>query len=96
MPDDKVITPEQARERAEARLAAMPFPGDLVIIRVEEFELGWVFFYDSLEHQKSGLFTDAIGGNAPLIVDRRDGKVHVTGTAQPTSHYVDEYLRSAT
>ena len=90
-----MITPAQAREKAEARLAAMSFPGGLVIIRVGDFELGWVFFYDSLDHQKSGLFKDAIEGNAALIVDRRDGSVHVTGTAHPTSHYVDEYLRSA-
>jgi hypothetical protein len=30
-------------------------------------------------------------GNAPLIVDRLDGCMYVTGTAKPVNFYISEY-----
>lgn len=33
-----------------------------------------------------------LGGNAPLIVDRRDGSIYVTGTAYSYEKYVKEYI----
>jgi hypothetical protein len=35
----------------------------------------------------------ALGGNAPLIFDRRTGELHVTGTAHPIEHYIDEFRK---
>jgi hypothetical protein len=32
-------------------------------------------------------------GNAPLIVDKGDGNLYITGTAQPIGHYLEEYRR---
>ncbi len=34
-----------------------------------------------------------VAGNAPLIVDRKDGTVHITGTAFPTEQYLESYER---
>lgn len=59
-----------------------------------EREFGWVFFYDSEEHQTTGDFRSALLGNAPIIVDREDGSIHATGTAKPVEFYIEEYLRS--
>ena len=52
---------------------------------------GWVFFYDSRKHQETGDFKYAIAGNAPIIVNRFDGSLHVTGKASPTEDYIVEY-----
>jgi hypothetical protein len=59
-----------------------------------EFGSGWVFFYDSRRYVEGGSISDALGGNAPLIVSKRDGAVHVTGTANPVEHYIREFERA--
>jgi len=65
----------------------------LVIVRVDEHDFGWLYFYDSSGHVESGRVSDALVGNAPLIVDRVDGKLYITGTAHPIEHYLQEYRR---
>jgi hypothetical protein len=46
---------------------------------------GWVFFYGPEDE------SIVVAGNAPFIVDRNDGSIHVTGTAHPTEAYLDSY-----
>ena len=53
-------------------------------------DFGWVFFYDTQEHI-DGDTSAALGGNAPLIVDKTDGLIYSTGTARSVEYYVDEY-----
>jgi hypothetical protein len=38
--------------------------------------------------------TNPRAGNAPFIVDREDGRIHVTGTAFPTEFYLENYART--
>lgn len=45
---------------------------------------GWIFFYNFGE----GVLTT---GNLPIIVDRIDGEIRVTGTAHPLQSYLDAY-----
>jgi hypothetical protein len=52
-----------------------------------ERDFGWVFFYRAARED------ELLAGNAPFIVDRRDGSVHVTGTARPVEEYLDAYAR---
>jgi len=59
-----------------------------------EAEFGWIFFYTSKLYDDPGDPRHAVAGNAPLIVDRDDGSLHVTGTAQPIEHYIEEYRRN--
>jgi hypothetical protein len=87
-----MLSEHDARRLAERALAEMAFDGGLVIIGVEQFEPGWVFCYDSVRHQQTKASSDSIVGNAPLLVDRVDGTVHVTGTARPTEDYIAEYI----
>ncbi|NUP11823.1 MAG: DUF4303 domain-containing protein [Polyangiaceae bacterium] len=72
--------------------------GGLPITIVDELtqthRFGWVFFYDSVEHQRTGDVAFALGGNAPLIVERSTGRVLVTGTAEPLSAYLTRYRDS--
>jgi hypothetical protein len=65
----------------------------LVIIEhmTQEHEFGWVFFYDTEEHQRTKDHAASLVGNAPLIVDRLDGCMYVTGTAKPVNFYISEY-----
>jgi hypothetical protein len=65
----------------------------LVVVRVDEHDLGWVYFYDGSIHVETGAASDAVVGNAPLIVDRTDGKLYMTGTAYPVEHYLQEFRR---
>jgi len=65
----------------------------LVVAKVEEHDFGWLYFYDSAAHVESGKVSDALVGNAPLIVDKVDGKLYITGTAHPIEHYLQEYRR---
>jgi hypothetical protein len=49
-----------------------------------ERDFGWVFFYGSPHDE-------LLAGNAPFMVDSRDGSVHVTGTAHPVEEYLEAY-----
>ncbi len=66
-------------------------PHQLVVVGVEEHDFGWVYFYNSKEYAETGDFLCALAGNAPLIVDRDEGKLYVTGTAEPFEHYLREF-----
>jgi hypothetical protein len=59
-----------------------------------ETEFGWVFFYESKRFKETGDFGDSLAGNAPVIVDRAIGSLHVTGTAHPTAEYIEEFRRT--
>jgi hypothetical protein len=50
-----------------------------------EREFGWVFFWGPSDP------SIMLAGNAPFIVDRRDGSIHVTGTAYPIEEYMESY-----
>ena len=55
-----------------------------------EREFGWVFYYGPQDNAMT------VAGNAPFIVDRKDGSIHVTGTAHPTQVYVENYALTGT
>lgn len=65
----------------------------LVVVSVDEHDFGWLYFYDSSKHAETGEVGDAVVGNAPLIVDKNDGKLYVTGTAHPVEHYLELFRR---
>jgi len=56
-----------------------------------EREFGWVFFYNSRAYTETKNFMCGLVGNAPLIVDRYTGELHVTGTGLPTECYIRSY-----
>jgi len=65
----------------------------LVITNEEEYDFGWVYYYDTEEYVETGFYSQTLAGNAPLIVDRVDGRIYVTGSAYPLSHYIGEYRK---
>jgi hypothetical protein len=86
--------------RAETRMnsfgSALPGHRDrpkhhLVIVDEREYEFGWAFFWNTKEFVESGDHRHPLAGNAPMIVDRSDGRLYVTGTAHSWEHYLGEY-----
>lgn len=84
-------------KRMNARGSALPGYVDpqhrLVIVKEYEHDFGWVFCYNTQRYVDTGDINNALGGNAPLIVDREDGQLYVTGTAYPLDHFIAEYRR---
>jgi hypothetical protein len=85
-----VVVYGEARRKAQRLLDESP-GGPFVITGDQEFDAGWVFFYDSQQHQETGNLYDALAGNAPIFIDRETGQARPTGTARPIEEYVDEY-----
>ncbi|WP_217369226.1 YrhB domain-containing protein [Nonomuraea antri] len=96
-----MLTESEARVIAAAEVARLRrdmgrwFADDVefVIIGMEEYPVGWVYYYQSSKYLKSGRIRDSLAGNAPILVDRRDGTAVLTGTADDIEHYVREYER---
>ena len=57
-----------------------------------EFELGWVFFYQTKEYAETGDYLQMADDNAPIIVNKNDGSIHITGTAYRIERYIREYV----
>jgi|SRR5688572_9729382 hypothetical protein len=91
------ITKDDARKVVNAYLtklqAGRSYELALMEDRTRDEDFGWVFFYNTKRFLESGDMQWALGGNAPLIVDRRTGELHVTGTAHPIEHYIEEFRR---
>ena len=60
-----------------------------------EQDFGWVFFYQSRQFLQTREPTAKLAGNAPYIVDRHTGALHVTGTARPLEYYISQYANRA-
>jgi hypothetical protein len=84
---------QEARGLAERFLASLPM--ELVILdeHTMETEFGWVFFWTSKKYRETGNFEYAVAGNTPLIVDRREGSVHETSTAEPIEEIIERYRK---
>jgi hypothetical protein len=63
----------------------------LAISQMVEHDFGWVIFYDTKEYLETQDIKYALAGNAPLILDRNDWQLYVTGSAHSVEYYVDQY-----
>ena len=61
-----------------------------------EGAFGWVFFYESKNYIESRDYADMLMGNAPIIINKKSGEVHITGTAEPIEVYIEHYKQSLT
>ncbi len=82
-----MITRQEAERLVYTRINA-PDPiwhdkPEMIVVRIDEHELGWVIYYDSRPYHETKDFHYAIAGNAPYLVSREDGALFVTGTAPP-------------
>ncbi len=68
--------------------------GDWLVViqdRVVKKPYGWVFFHTSKKYLETKDRRDQVAGNAPIIVDRINGEIRVTGTAKSLDTYLAEY-----
>jgi len=89
-----MFTVDQANAIAASWISSGSADGESrAIIESQTIErpYGWVFFYQSKRYLETRDPSDALAGNAPLIVDRLTGQVTVTGTAHPTEYYLAQY-----
>lgn len=101
--DGQVLTEPEARRLAEAELTrlyeeerAYFDPDDsFVLTTIEECSIGWVYYYQSARCLRTGEFTAALGGNAPILIDRRNGAILPTGAAYPIEHYIRDHELSS-
>ncbi|HXB71286.1 MAG TPA: hypothetical protein VNY05_23830 [Candidatus Acidoferrales bacterium] len=80
---------DEARQIAEQYLIGLSADAgvklELPSSQTLERDFGWVFYYGPEDTSLT------LAGNAPFIVDRKDGSIHVTGTAYPTGVYLENY-----
>lgn len=94
-----MITREYARKLVVAQVhqqeGGLPSDDEIVIVDESTIEKdwGWVFFYTSRKWQETQELRYAIAGNAPLIVEKKSGKLFPTGTAFPVEQYIANYER---
>jgi hypothetical protein len=90
-----MITKKEAIERMHEYLRNLQKDSGQELVMVEdstlEYSFGWVFFYEAKAFLLEGVRSARLAGNAPLIIDRRDGSFHETGTAYPIEFYVENY-----
>ena len=91
-----MITKKKAIEIVEEYLEK-EFPRYNLVLMMEhtvEFEYGWVFFYQTKEYVETKDYLQMLEGNAPIIINKNDGGLHVTGTSSPVEKYIRDYIKS--
>ncbi len=88
--DAKLLALEQLREIQKMSNVELA----LLENETRAFKCGWVFFYQSKEYVLTGDVQFLVGGNAPIIVDKYNKTVHLTGTGHDISYYIQKYLEN--
>lgn len=89
------LTKTEARQLALTYLRSQEAAAGFELMLLDDCTIerafGWAFFYDSKRHVETGDFRDAIAGNAPIVITKVDGQVHVTGTVLPIESYLRKF-----
>jgi hypothetical protein len=82
-----IITKGEARQIGDGCVKKLEASIGLQLVLLDqqtlERDFGWVFFYDSRLRLETGEFRHNLAGNAPIVVTKADGKLHVTGRRTP-------------
>jgi Immunity protein 35 len=86
---------QQAKNLAQLKLDELQTLSKLEIVIVDEFtmsfEYGWVFFYQSKIFLETENPDFMLGGNAPILVDKFEGSILLTGTGKDIKEYIKIY-----
>ncbi len=90
---DMKWTLEQATRLAHQTLSSLVGAVDIAIIdaATREFDVGWVFFYQSSRFLETGDVLGGLAGNAPLFVSRDDGRAIVISYHRPITESIQAY-----
>jgi hypothetical protein len=92
-----MLTIEEATERVQKYLDEVfshkVVAGDknLVIMAIREYDFGWVFSYNSRTYAQTGDGREKLYGTGRIIIDKRNGSLHLTGTGEPLEYYIENY-----
>ncbi|HAS39845.1 MAG TPA: hypothetical protein DCS93_05170 [Microscillaceae bacterium] len=90
-----MITINKALALAENKLKELALQSSIKLAIMSEetiaFEEGWMFFYQSEAFIKTGNEDEMVGGNAPIIIDKYNESVHITGTSRDEDFYIEKY-----
>jgi ribosomal protein L7/L12 len=76
----------QAIEVANRQLSSLSYDGvalQLLLDKTEEFDIGWVFYYQSASFIDTGDIRASVVGNTPLFISRSDGLPFFVGHHRP-------------
>lgn len=94
------MTYEEARKKVEFHLQKLSEGEEYELAVIDDATIArdycWVFFYNSKKYLEKRNFSDMIVGNAPILIDKRDGTLHETGTAYPIEHYIRNFEKYGT
>lgn len=85
-----MFTREQAEAAVRTKLteyASVP----VAIIRVDEREYGWIFYWNSQKYTETKAIGDYLFGNGPVIFRKTDGSMAYLTTALPIDQQVKDY-----
>jgi ribosomal protein L7/L12 len=87
------FTLAQAIEVANLEISSISVHVELQMLRdmTEEFDVGWVFYYQSARYIETGSVLDCVAGNAPLFVARSDGRLFVVSHHRPLAESLIAY-----
>lgn len=86
-----MISYSEAKKKVDNYLRNLDIACELLEDETIEWDLGWVFFYNSKEYIKTGNLSAVLVGNAPLIIDKFTGALVEMGTAFPIEYYIENY-----
>jgi hypothetical protein len=79
---DDVLSEPEARQVAETALGEDLASRRVTITKVEEYDIGWAYYFQSTRYIADGDISDALVGNAPILVRRNDGHVLATDSGR--------------
>lgn len=91
-------------DRASAKAIALKYMNEnfgrdpeLAIVDGEPSEIthAWVFFYNTRRYLETGEFSDALAGNGPILVNKRNGDVAAFGMAISLETLFADYEEAA-
>ena len=88
-------TAQQARETAVMLLTSGEVSDVHVVLldsKTEEFDAGWVYYYQGAQYVTTGDPRDMLVGNAPLFVPRNGAPPEFISYHRPTSESVEAFL----
>jgi len=94
------MTESDARKIALEFLRGRQGSTGMEVVIVDEYTIekdyGFVFCYNTKKFIESGMkdIRYALGGNAPLLIERATGNVIVTGTARSIEFYLENYEKT--
>jgi hypothetical protein len=90
---DLPVTEDEAYESVSRHLADQ-MPSTELVIHMTPSGLLWIYSYQSAKYLRTDDVSEALSGNAPILIDTVSGEAFMTGTAEPIVEYVAAYRRS--